>query len=174
MRRWLFSFAAAVSLVLCLAAVTLWVAAQWRVISLRDDPRLRWEYFDKRYDVTFERAKVVVWWYELVGPDEARTTSSQYLSTQSRGFAFVRAPDGAGPSGYPWLRHGLLAFPYWFAVLVFAALPAWWLSAWHRRRRRAARRAAGQCVACGYDLRASPDRCPECGALAAAAVDNGS
>jgi hypothetical protein len=33
-----------------------------------------------------------------------------------------------------------------------------------RRHRRAVRRlAAGQCVACGYDLRASPGGCPECG-----------
>ena len=51
-----------------------------------------------------------------------------------------------------------LAFPHWAAVVALAT-PA----AVHavRRRRRAAK--SGLCRACGYDLRATPARCPECG-----------
>jgi hypothetical protein len=50
--------------------------------------------------------------------------------------------------------------PYWLALGVTAPLPA--LAAWLgvRRRRRARFRL---CANCGYDLRATPDCCPECG-----------
>jgi hypothetical protein len=59
-----------------------------------------------------------------------------------------------------------LRLPAWGLVLVFLILPAlWYLLKRRRQRRNEYRRAQGLCVACGYDLRASTDRCPECGSL---------
>jgi hypothetical protein len=51
-------------------------------------------------------------------------------------------------------------FPHWFAAAVFGFWPAIRVWRWKRRRRRFR---AGCCDACGYDLRASRGRCPECG-----------
>ena len=55
---------------------------------------------------------------------------------------------------------GVLVTPSWFVAGLLAIVPAVWL-----RRRRGIRRRCrlGLCPACGYDLRATPDRCPECG-----------
>jgi hypothetical protein len=52
--------------------------------------------------------------------------------------------------------------PFWFVTLLLALKPVMWLAKEpaRLRKRRAAR---GQCVCCGYDLRASAGRCPECG-----------
>jgi hypothetical protein len=58
---------------------------------------------------------------------------------------------------------------HWHVLLATAALPALWLVTRGRRTRRR-RIAAGQCPGCGYDLRATPDRCPECGAASEQAV----
>jgi hypothetical protein len=54
----------------------------------------------------------------------------------------------------------VLQVPYW-SLVALTALPPAWLDHRARRRCRLARR--GVCTKCGYDLRESPDRCPECG-----------
>jgi hypothetical protein len=54
--------------------------------------------------------------------------------------------------------------PYWFPALLTAAAPALRIASAARARSRGGRRTRrGLCRACGYDLRATADRCPECG-----------
>jgi hypothetical protein len=63
---------------------------------------------------------------------------------------------------YSGATHTSICFPCWFASLLTALLPVVWIVRWVQRLTRAK---AGHCTTCGYDLRASPDRCPECGAV---------
>lgn len=67
-----------------------------------------------------------------------------------------------GPFGLGiWRWQFKLLMPYWFILLLSGIWPAQVFRRWWRWRKRMAR---GCCVACGYDLRASSGRCPECGA----------
>jgi hypothetical protein len=58
-----------------------------------------------------------------------------------------------------------VTMPTWFVAGLFAVLPALWVRGRLVRRQN---RRRGHCPACGYDLRATPSRCPECGQVSVA------
>jgi hypothetical protein len=90
--------------------------------------------------------------------------SHWYQHNQSNVSQVVSQKFGFG-WGLPGTRlSSAVMVPYWFIVLLTAPLPVIW--AWRETKLRRAR-TAGLCKRCGYDLRATPDRCPECGAEAA-------
>jgi hypothetical protein len=63
----------------------------------------------------------------------------------------------------PLRRYRVLIVPYW-SILLLITPPLWIIAVLDARVRRRARRAKrGECIRCGYDLRATADRCPECG-----------
>ena len=62
---------------------------------------------------------------------------------------------GSSPHQYTWW------LPLWIPTIIFLMLFLWLrYSPIHRRRKR---KKLGLCVKCGYDLRGSKERCPECG-----------
>jgi hypothetical protein len=56
----------------------------------------------------------------------------------------------------------IIILPLWAIAAFFCAISVWAFLIVKRRRRIRAREF---CAACGYDLRATPDRCPECGTM---------
>jgi hypothetical protein len=55
--------------------------------------------------------------------------------------------------------------PLWFVALLGSILPTRWLYLYRGSWRKERRAARGLCLNCGYDMRMTPARCPECGAV---------
>jgi hypothetical protein len=99
------------------------------------------------------------------GEVEMRTSWHGFGASSEDGFGpRLRGtpPDSLPPDHHVW--H--LCVPAWLLVAMTLMLPAVWMID-HRKRRR--RVIENHCEKCGYDLRATPDRCPECGSVSGGA-----
>jgi hypothetical protein len=168
--RILLNAATAGSLLLCVATVVLWVLSYSREDALADcQPTTERGVISTRgcllfYDeaaIGSYRFPTPIGWAHVSALTPA-TDIADYAPSNTTRFATL-AGFGvlAGDTG----RYTVTAriVPYWFVVLAAAVLPLAWL----RTRRQRRRSPSGLCPSCGYDLRATPERCPECGTIPA-------
>jgi hypothetical protein len=183
LRRWLFNGVAALSLMLCVVSVGLWVRSYWRqdAIPFLARPLSTCFLADWRGHLELTRQYVTP-----AMPSGWGASTSNYGSVgvfrQGGGVSggagcdpHLMAPDafyfghtvGLGTTIISphqlFLGFEVWAAPFWVIVMLFAILPVFLAL----RKLRASRRyVCGLCASCGYDLRATPDRCPECGTVA--------
>jgi hypothetical protein len=92
----------------------------------------------------------------LIGETRIRVGPGEYGATiyVDTGWPYSTAhPDFRGPSD---------GLPCWFYAAFSGVIFLYWLGRRIQDRRRPV---PGICQRCGYDLRATPDRCPECGTV---------
>jgi hypothetical protein len=165
MRQRLMTILSAVSLVMCLATAGLWVRSYWRTDVIQFSTATSgFEFGAGRGELGF----VLVLHKPAAKISPPRflweVKKSYFLLSQRVPGTIMRAfgsaiihnpPRSAGTSVWA------VALPCWFAMSL-TALPVVSLIR-NRLRRSALRLRLNLCVKCGYDLRATPDRCPECG-----------
>ena len=162
MRRRLFNLAVAVSMVLCVATAAFWVSGHvWVVpnpVWARTQPITQ-----THYSVTVGQGSLQL--DRLTPPSPTQPMGG----AMQLGFGYDRAWAYAETSASSHLIANALKIyvPFWFIILVMAVLPVWRIL---RLMRAKLALRPGLCRRCGYDLRATPDRCPECGTAPAGAT----
>ena len=179
MARRLLNFLTILSLLLCLATAGLWVrsyrVADWVVHRTLDDSdparvRASDRMFTASDGIAHVGAWVFVWdsavfdfgWRQRDGwrweAETGRGPPFPPGDTLPSRLGFGYHPFDPTPADNTWTRS--ITFPLWAAVMLFAAPP---VGRAYRALRRRRARGRGLCLCCGYDLRASAGRCPECG-----------
>jgi hypothetical protein len=167
MKRGIITVAAALSAAVCVAASALWLRSYWRhdLVCLMFRAPAQYQCHSMRG--TFQIHRMVFPPGEVDNdPRYVRTVQAprKVRLTRLRGedLRDRRLGPFAVQSGELTYHFVQVAFPCWSVVATSAILPAYWLVL-RRRWRRQRLCAQGRCERCGYDVRASPDRCPECG-----------
>jgi hypothetical protein len=179
MRRKLFNLVATASLLLCVGVCSSWVRSywvgdQWIWSDGADRPRRVYR-MGHRYVLTLTQGRVYLmhdtsWWF----PPQRRYVRIDDLAVWSGlppdgvrrsvlGFEWAAHRGVPGVSSVPmppYLLYRIIGVPHWFLMVATAVIPCLYAVRRWRLRDRLRR---GLCPTCGYDLRATPDRCPECG-----------
>jgi hypothetical protein len=169
-KRRILSLFVACSLLLFVAAAALWLRSHFAGDAIIYQPRRP----------SVRRAYIVGLNRNIIG---FATTGAYELAGLHHMHFRARSPDQFGNSGFhflgfqatlyidhtPGLASGLthvaVIVPLWMIMLASAIAPAMWLRQRQHRRLIERRQTRGLCPACGYDCSASPNRCPECGAI---------
>jgi hypothetical protein len=164
LRRIIFNGLTVLSLLLCVATVVLWVRSRSTADVLSrchsgNEYVLRSGFgsvsvgrFSFRGNYKLGDSPLRLGHADLTNP----VTREAYASMDRMwGFKYERQVEpGLGMVGYR------SRMPDWFLIAIFAAMPALCAISLYRARRR---NHVGLCPSCNYDLRATPERCPECG-----------
>jgi hypothetical protein len=172
LKRWLFNIALGMSLVLCVATCAIWVRSVfiWDQCTdvdgagiVQSSVSLRGRFiFYRHWQIKPQKA----WGYRNSGRFPERPMIEDKPGTLGFVWEDVLYVGGFRQSSS---RRLLIAVPYWAIALSTAVLPT---VCARRLWRRRIHRGAGLCPVCGYDLRASPKRCPECGRVIAPVRDS--
>lgn len=174
MRRRLFTLASALSLLLSAVAVMMWDRGGTKVDTLGVDGGA-WE-----IRAEFGEGGLAAYYFHRLdrrpGPQlrirpYAKLGEWTNAKWNSR-FSYSEAP--AIGRKHEKIRVSSVTIPYWAIVVVFAVAPLVHVAFGRiQRARRLLRLRRNTCAACGYDLRSSHDRCPECGTPRRSGAGNG-
>lgn len=170
MRRHVLTFFSALSLLMFLGMLVLWVRSYWYL----DDAWL-FPNSQRFWMIRSAEGRLHVQQTWASAPYWQGRGNEYWVMRLGRGNRYANLPPrwqvlglGYGTAVVPSrsttvLTARLYYVPHVVAMLIFAILPGVWVVQKLRRRRGTMRLARGLCPRCGYDLRATPERCPECG-----------